>query len=394
MKEAVIVSVARTPVAKFRGDFAALSVPDLGALAIKAAVEKAAIAPETVDEVIFANLFGSDWGNAARLCWLAAGYPDSVAAVTVDRQCSSSVNAVGLAASMIQSGMADTILAGGVESYSQQPYYIRRPATPYPADLEFTGFKVSIPGGPGDNIPMILTAENLALQYGISRGECDRFALESHEKAARAWAENRFAEQVFPVSVPRKKGAPLIVDTDACVRADSSLEALGRLHPVLKRDGVVTAGNASPQNDGAAAVLVMSREKADSFNLKPLAVIREYAAAGCDPARMGIGPVYSTRKLMERFGYTLNDFDLVELNEAFAAQSIACIKELGLDTARVNVDGGAIAIGHPNAASGGILTARLIYALKRHNRKRGLVSFCCGGGQGFSLVLENPDCHD
>jgi acetyl-CoA C-acetyltransferase len=391
MKEAVIVSVARTPVTKFRGEFAGISVPDLGALAVKAVVEKAGIAPESVDEVIFANLFGSDWGNAARVCWLAAGYPDSVPAVTVDRQCSSSANAVGLAASLIQAGVADTVLAGGIESYSKQPYYIKRPESAYPAKLEFTDFKVSIPGGPGDNIPMIMTAENLAARYNISRRECDEFAVNSHRKAARAWAENRFAEQVFPVDVPQKKGAPLTVSKDSSVRADSTLEALAGLKPVLKPDGVVTAGNSSPQNDGAAAVLIMSREKAEAAGLKSLASIREYASAGCDPTIMGIGPVHSTRKLMRRFGYKIDDFDLVELNEAFAAQSIACIKELGLDMSRVNVDGGAIAIGHPNAASGGILTARLAYALKKRSLKRGLISFCCGGGQGFSLILENPE---
>lgn len=391
MKEAVIVAVARTPVAKFRGELASFSVPDLGALAMKAVIEKAGIAPESVDEVVFANLFGSDWGNTGRVCWLAAQYPESVPAITLDRQCSSSLNAVGMAASMIQTGLADTVLAGGIESYSQQPLYIKRPGAAYPAQLEFTDYKVSIPGGPGDNIPMILTAENLAVRYGISREECDAFALESHRKAAEAWAENRFSDQVFSVMLPQRKGDPVTFAKDTSVRPDTTMEALAKLKPILKKDGVVTAGNASPQNDGASAVLIMSAEKAEALGLKPLAYIREYASAGCDPSIMGIGPVYSTRKLMDRYGYTLNDFDLVELNEAFAAQSIACIRELGLDEKRVNVDGGAIAIGHPNAASGGILTARMVYALKRRGLKRGLLSFCCGGGQGFSLVLENGD---
>lgn len=392
MKEAVIVSVARTPITKYKGDFADFTVPELGAIPIKAVIEKTSIDPQIVDEVVMGNLFGSDWGNVSRACWLEAGYPMSTSAITVDRQCSSAVNAVGLAASMIQTGIYDVMIAGGVESYSQQPFYIQRPSKAFPDALKFIIYKVAperygVGSKAGD---MIATAENLAKRYNLSREECDAFAMDSHLKAAKAWEKNYFADQVVTVPVPQRKGEPKMVSMDACVRSDVSMENLAKLRPIMK-DGVVTAGNASPMNDGASAILMMSREKAEELGLKPLAIVREYCAAGVDPSIMGIGPVYSTRKLMLRHGYKIDDFDLVELNEAFAAQSLPCIRELGLDPSRVNVEGGAIAIGHPNGCSGGMLVARLVYALRRRNLHRGLVSFCCGGGQGFSLVIENTD---
>jgi acetyl-CoA C-acetyltransferase len=389
VKEAVIVSVARTPVAKFRGDFAALSVPELGAIPMRAAVDKVGLDPSLIDEVIMGNLFGSDWGDPARTSLLKAGFPLSVPGISVDRQCSSSVNAVGMAAALVQTGMADIVLACGVESYSQQPFYIKRPGSAYPVSLETLEYKTNIEEY-GGNFPMIITAENLAQQYSLSREECDAFALASHRKAAAAWEKGWFDEQVVPVSLPQTKGEIRTVKMDACVRPEASMESLEKLKPVMKKNGVVTAGNASPMNDGASAVLIMSREKAEERGLEALALIKEFCSAGCDPSVMGIGPVHSTRKLMQRYGYRIEDFGLVELNEAFAAQSIPCIRELGIDPLRVNVEGGAIAIGHPNGASGGILVARLVYALIRRNLKRGLISFCCGGGQGFSLVLENP----
>ena len=392
MKTAVIVSVARTPIAKYRGDFAALTVPQLGAIPMKAVVDKVGLDPALVDEVVFGNIFGSDWGNPARACVLQAGLPESVPALTVDRQCGSALSALGLAASMIQGGLADVILAGGVESYSQQPYYIKQPDRAYAPALDVQEYKSSIPGGPGDNLPMIQTAENLAERYGLTREECDAFALSSHQKAAHAVKSGWFDEQIVPVAVPQKKGEAKVVTTDACIRFDATMESLAKLKTVSGRpNGVVTAGNASPQNDGAAAMLVMSAEKAAELNLEPLAIVREYCAAGCDPTVMGIGPVYSTRRLMERHGYKNGDFDLIELNEAFAAQSLSCIKEMGWDMEKINVEGGAIAIGHPNGASGGLLVGRMVYALRRRNLKRGLITFCCGGGQGLSLVLENPN---
>ena len=384
--EAVIVEVARTPVGKFRQALASFEAPALGSMAMKKAVEKAGIDPKEIDEVIFANLFDYNWGNLARIAVLEAGFPISVPAISVNRQCASSLDAVALAASLIMTGAAEIVLAGGVESYSKQPVMMKRPDSAYPATLEVAPFKVSsdLVGDP----PMIITAENLAKKYGISREESDQFAVSSHKKAAAAWARGFFDGETFSIEIPQKKGDPVIFKSDECVRADCSMETLGRLKPVLLKDGVVTAGNSSPMNDGASAVLLMSGQKANELGLKPLAKVTAFASAGVDPTIMGIGPVYSTRKLMERTGLKIDDFDIIEMNEAFAAQSIACIRELEIDERKLNPNGGAIAIGHPNAASGGILTARTVRHMQEHDLKRGLITFCCGGGQGFSCLLE------
>lgn len=391
MKKAVIVSVARTPIAKYRGDFSAMTVPELGAIVMREVMGKVGLDPSIIDEVIFGNIFGSDWGNPARVCVLEAGWPESIPAMTVDRQCGSALSSLGLAASVIQSGMADVVLSGGVESYSKQPYYIMQPEMAYAPALNVQPYKSSLSDGPDGAIPMIQTAENLAEMYGLTRTECDAFAAASHQKAARAVGKGWFDDQIVPVTVPQKKGEPKVVTTDVCIRPDTTVEILAKLRVVSGRaDGVVTAGNSSPMNDAASAILVMSEEKAADMGLTPLAVVKESSASGCDPNIMGIGPVYATRRLMERYGYAKEDFDLIELNEAFAAQSLACIKEMEWDMDRINVEGGAIAIGHPNGASGGLLVARMVYALRRRGLKRGLVTFCCGGGQGVSLVLENP----
>lgn len=386
MREAVIVSVARTPVAKRAQSLANFEAPVLGALAMKKAVERAGLNPESIDEVILGNLFNYNYGNLARVAVLQAGFPISVPAITVDRQCSSSLNAVAFGASLIMTGACDTVLCGGVESYSKKPHMIKRPEAGYPMALEFTELSVSTPeiGDP----PMIITAENLAGMYHLEREELDAFALSSHKKAAAAWDRGFFDEEVFPVEIPRKKGVPLLFRRDECVRGDASMESLSKLKPVLLADGVVTAGNSSPMNDGASAAVVMSRERALALGLEPLARVTGFASAGVDPNIMGIGPVPATRKVMKQLGLTIDDFDIVELNEAFAAQSLACIRELNIPMDRVNPNGGAIAIGHPNAASGGILLCRTVRHMKQQNLKRGLISFCCGGGQGFSLVVE------
>jgi acetyl-CoA acetyltransferase family protein len=386
MTDAVVVEVARTPVGKFRQALASFEAPVLGSLAMRKVVEKAGIDPKEIDEIIFANLFDYNWGNIARIASLEAGFPISVPAVSVNRQCASSLDAVAFAATLIMAGAAEIVLAGGVESYSKQPFMIKRPDGAFPANLEMLPYKVSA-DAVGDP-PMIITAENLARKYGITREECDEFALDSHRKAAAAWARGFFKGETFPIEIPQKKGDPLIFDKDECVRGDSSLEALGKLKPVLVKDGVVTAGNSSPMNDGASAILLMSGEKARALGLKPLARVAAFASAGVDPNIMGIGPVFSTRKLMEKTGLKIDDFDIIEMNEAFAAQSIACVKELRIDVRKLNPNGGAIAIGHPNGASGGILTARTVRHMEEHNMKRGLIAFCCGGGQGFSCLLE------
>jgi acetyl-CoA C-acetyltransferase len=387
MQDAVIVGALRTPLGKFRGSLASLEVPDLAAIPLKAVVEKAGLEPGQIDEVVMGNLFGSDWGNPARAAVLRAGFPFSVPAITIDRQCSSALNALAIAAALIQSGSCDTVIAAGVESYSQQPFYVKRPETAYPGALQVLEYKSSHPSV--GNPSMIETAENLAKKFNVGREACDQFAFKSHKNAAAAWAAGYFDDQVVPVTIPQRKGEPVTVKMDECVRPDTSLESLAKLKPVM--GGVVTAGNASPMNDGAAAVLVMSREKAKEAGLRPMAVVGQFISAGCDPNIMGIGPVYSTRKLMAKTGLALNDFDYIELNEAFAAQSLSVIQELGLDPERVNVEGGAIAIGHPNGASGGVLIARMIGVLRRRKAKRGLITFCCGGGQGFSLTLERDE---
>ena len=386
MTEAVIVEVARTPIGKFRNSLAAFEPPVLGSMVMKEVVKRAGIDPVTLDEVIFANLFNYNWGNLARIAVLEAGFPISVPAISVNRQCASSLDAVAFGASLIMTGAAETVLAGGVESYSKQPFMIKKPEMAYPMALEWAPPKVSsdMVGDP----PMIQTAENLAEKYGITREECDEFALNSHKKAAAAWERGFFDDEIFPVEIPQRKGDPVIFNMDECVRPDTSMEALARLRPVMKKDGVVTAGNASPMNDGASAILLMSAEKAKELGLKPMAKVTAFASAGVDPNIMGIGPVYATRKLMQKTGLTIDDFDIIELNEAFAAQSLACIKELNINTEKLNPNGGAIAIGHPNAASGGVLTARTVRYMQEQDLKKGLITFCCGGGQGFSCLVE------
>ncbi len=386
LREVVIAEVIRTPIGKFRKALASLEAPYIGSLVMKKVVEKAGIDPKSIDEVIFGNLFNYNWGNLARIALLEAGFPISVPAITVNRQCASSLDAMTLGASLIMAGAAEVVLTGGVESYSKQPFMVKRPESAYPMSLDMEPLKVSS-DRLGD-LPMIMTAENLAEKYGITREECDEFALNSHKKAAAAWERGFYDEETFPIEIPQAKGSPVVFERDECVRADSSMESLRRLNPVMKEGGVVTAGNASPMNDGASAILLMNVEKAKEFGLTPLARVAAFASAGVDPNIMGIGPVYATRKLMEKTGLTIDDFDVIELNEAFAVQAIACIKELGIDTKKLNPNGGAISIGHPNAASGGILAARTARYMRERGLKRGLITLCCGGGQGVACLLE------
>lgn len=385
-RDAVIVATARTPVGKIRGSLASMPAPDLGAIVANELVKRTGIDPVEIDEAIFGNLFNYDWGNIARVIMLRAGFPFDVPAVTLDRQCSSSLNAIAYAGMYINSGNADVVMAGGVESYSQQTLMLQRPEQAYPS-LVFPAWIKPSHESVG-NPSMITTAENLAEKYNISREECDEFALRSHKLAADAWNRGAFKEQVIPVTIPGKKGGDIVFEVDECVRFDANIEALAKLRPVEKKDGVVTAGNASPQNDAATGTMVMSRGKAQVLGLRPVAVVKEFAAAGVDPNYMGIGPVPSIRKLLKKTGLKIEDIDLFEINEAFASQNLAVKKELGIPIEKLNVNGGAIAIGHPNGASGAMLAARLIYALEERNLKRGIVSFCCGGGQGFSVLFE------
>ncbi|BFK69435.1 thiolase family protein [Flavonifractor plautii] len=385
-REAVIVSAVRTPVGRCRGALAAVGTPELGALVIAEAVRRAGLQGEEVEEVIFGNLGNNDSANLARVVTLQAGLPFTVPAITIDRQCSSGLNAIAIGALMIEAGEADIVVAGGTESDSNRPHLMEKARVAYQVAPPQWLVRRTAPGAL--NVSMGTTAENLGRKYHITREECDAFALESHRKAAAAQAAGRFDAQMIPVTVPGKRGKTTVVDRDECVRPESTMETLGRLPTAFEPDGVCTAGNSSPMSDGAGAVVLMDRETAEKKGLEPLAVFRGFAVTGCDPSIMGIGPVEAIRKVLRKTGLTLEEMDLIELNEAFATQSIACIRELGLDMDKVNVNGGALALGHPLAGTGAILTAKLLYELKRRRARYGLVAFCMAGGQGGAAVFE------
>lgn len=385
-REAVIVSAVRTPVGRCRGALAAVGAPELGALVIAEAVRRAGLQGEEVEEVIFGNLGNNDSANLARVVTLQAGLPFTVPAITIDRQCSSGLNAIAIGALMIEAGEADIVVAGGTESDSNRPHLMEKARVAYQVAPPQWLVRRTAPGAL--NVSMGTTAENLGRKYHITREECDAFALESHRKAAAAQAAGRFDAQMIPVTVPGKRGKTTVVDRDECVRSESTMETLGRLPTAFEPDGVCTAGNSSPMSDGAGAVVLMDRETAEKKGLEPLAVFRGFAVTGCDPSIMGIGPVEAIRKVLRKTGLTLEEMDLIELNEAFATQSIACIRELGLDMDKVNVNGGALALGHPLAGTGAILTAKLLYELKRRRARYGLVAFCMAGGQGGAAVFE------
>ena len=385
-REAVIVSAVRTPVGRCRGALAAVGAPELGALVIAEAVRRAGLQGEEVEEVIFGNLGNNDSANLARVVTLQAGLPFTVPAITIDRQCSSGLNAIAIGALMIEAGEADIVVAGGTESDSNRPHLMEKARVAYQVAPPQWLVRRTAPGAL--NVSMGTTAENLGRKYHITREECDAFALESHRKAAAAQAAGRFDEQMIPVTVPGKRGKTTVVDRDECVRPESTMETLGSMPTAFEPDGVCTAGNSSPMSDGAGAVVLMDRETAEKKGLEPLAVFRGFAVTGCDPSIMGIGPVEAIRKVLRKTGLTLEEMDLIELNEAFATQSIACIRELGLDMDKVNVNGGALALGHPLAGTGAILTAKLLYELKRRRARYGLVAFCMAGGQGGAAVFE------
>ncbi|WP_258359125.1 thiolase family protein [Moorella sulfitireducens] len=385
MREAVIVAAVRTPVGRCRGVLAPVPAHELGALAVKEAVRRAGINPEEIDEVIFANLMNNEINNMARMVSLSAGLPISVPGITLDRQCAASLNAVAYASILIEAGYADIIVAGGVESDSRRCYVMEKPTQPYQVAPPQWAVIHTAPGEL--NVTMGMSAENVAEKYGITRRECDEFSLLSHQKATRAWEAGVFDGQIVPVEVKDKKKS-IVVEKDECYRPDASLEAMAALPPVFKKDGIVTAGNSSPMSDGAGAVVIMEKGKAKALGLEILAKFKAYAAAGVDPRIMGVGPIAATRKLFQKTGMTMKDIDLIELNEAFASQAIACIRELNIDMEKLNVNGGAIALGHPLAGTGAILTTKMVYELKRRGLQTGLISFCVGGGQGVSVVLE------
>jgi acetyl-CoA C-acetyltransferase len=387
-KEAVIVSCVRTAIGKQGGALASMPAHLYGAEVIKEAIKRANITADMVEDCIMGNVL-SGGGNIARLTALQTHLSLELPGLTVDRQCGSGINAVTLAAQAIRAGDGDVYIAGGVESMSRAPYLMDRAERPYsPALPKFRKSRLS-PEEVGDP-PMGLTAENLVEKYGISREEQDEFAASSQRKMRIAMEEGRFNEQIVPIAIPVRKGEPVIFKQDEHPRPQTSKEGLSKLAPAFKEDGTVTAGNSSGLNDAASALVVMSKEKAEELKLETMAVIREHAVAGVDPNLMGIGPVPAVRKVLKKAGLTIEDMDLIEINEAFAAQVIACDRELQLNPEKLNVNGGAIAHGHPLGATGAILITKAVHELKRIQGRFALVTACIGGGQGIAVILERP----
>ena len=388
MKNAVIVSAVRTPIGKCRGTLASIEPYKMGAEVVKEAINRAGIGMELVDEVIFGNLMGHDVNNIARMVALEAGMPIDKPAFTIDRQCGTSLNAIALGAMMIQLGEAKVIVAGGVESDSRRPYIMLKPEIAYSVTPPRFNEGLRLAPDHIGNPSMGITAENLAEMYKLTREELDLYSYNSHKKAALAEENGKFIEQILPIEVQVGKNKREIISRDESIRKDVSLEAMAKLKPVFKQDGVVTAGNSSPMSDGAAAVVIMEEEMAKDLGLEIFARYKAFTAVGVDPNIMGIGPVPATRKILEKTNLRLEDIDLIELNEAFAAQTIACVKELGIDESKLNVNGGAIALGHPLAGTGAVLTTKMVYEMRDRDAHLGLITFCCGGGQGVSMLLE------
>lgn len=391
MTEVVIVAAVRTPIGSFGGSLKDISAVDLGSLVIKDAIERAGLEPEQVDEVIMGNVLGAGLGqNVARQMSVHAGVPVTVPAFTINKVCGSGLKAVQLAVQAVLCGDAEVVVAGGAENMSQAPYILpnqRWGSRMGNATVVDTMLRDGLTDG-FEDYHMGITAENVAEQYGITREDQDSFALQSQKRAVAAVEAGRFKEEIVPVEIPQRRGEPLVFDTDEFPRKDVSLEGLSKLHPAFQKDGSVTAGNSSGINDGAAAVVVMSAEKAKELGVPVLATIKSYASAGLDPKVMGCGPIYASRKALEKAGLTVADLDLVESNEAFAAQACAVAKELNLDLEKVNVNGGAISLGHPIGASGCRILVTLLHEMQKRDAKRGLATLCIGGGMGTALIVE------
>lgn len=391
MRRAVIVSGVRTAIGAFGGTLANTPAADLAAVVIKAAIERAGIQPGAVDDVLMGCILQAGQGqNPARQGMLKAGVPVETTASTINMVCGSGLRTVAMAAQQIACGDSDVVVAGGTENMNLAPYILDKARNGYRmghGQVLDSMIKDGLWCAIGDT-HMGITAENLAEKYGITREEQDAFALESQAKAAAAIAAGKFADEIVPVMIPQRKGDPVPFVKDEHPKTDTTMESLARLRPAFKKDGTVTAGNASGINDGATAMVIMTEERAAALGLEPLAVIAGAAWAGVEPSIMGIGPVPATRKLLAKAGLKLSDIDLIEANEAFAAQSLAVARELEWNPARVNVNGGAIALGHPIGASGARILITLIYEMKRRGARRGLATLCCGGGMGISLLVE------
>jgi 3-oxoadipyl-CoA thiolase len=397
MREVWIVDAVRTPIGRYGGALKDVRPDDLAATVIRALLHRnPGINPQTIEDVIFgaANQAGEDNRNVARMAALLAGLPVSVGGTTVNRLCGSGLEAVNQAARAIMVGDGGVYIAGGSESMTRAPFVMAKHGEAWERKTELfdttLGWRFTNPKLAEQYYPYSMgeTAENVAEQWQISRTDQDAFALQSQQKAGAAIAAGRFRDEIVPVAAPQRRGDPVLVDTDEHPRPDLTLEKLAKLPPAFKPGGTVTAGNASGINDGAAALLLMSADQANGLGLRPMARVRSTAVAGVDPGCMGIGPVPATRKALLRAGLTVADLDLVELNEAFAAQSLACIRELGLDEAKVNVNGGAIALGHPLGCSGARILTTLVHELKRRGGRYGLATMCIGVGQGIATVVE------
>jgi acetyl-CoA C-acetyltransferase len=390
MKEVVIVGAARTPVGRFGGSLKDISAVQLGVIAVQEALKRAGVPKDKVEDVILGNVLQAGQGqNPARQVSIHSGIPQEVPATTVNMVCASGLKSVMMAAQAIASGDSDIIVAGGLESMSQAPYALKqarwgsRMGNGELIDLMIYDGLQDIFG----KVHMGITAENVAQKFGISREEQDQLALRSQENALKAQNEGSFKAEIVPVSIAQKKGTPLIIEKDEHPRK-TTMEDLSRLQPAFKKDGTVTAGNASGINDGAAALVVMSLDKAKDMGLKPLAQIRAFACAGVDPSIMGTGPIPASKKALKSLGMTVKDLDLIEANEAFAAQAAAVNREMGWDMEKVNPSGGAIALGHPIGASGARILTTLLYGLQRTKAALGLATLCVGGGMGAAMILE------
>jgi acetyl-CoA C-acetyltransferase len=393
MREAVILSAVRVPTGKFMGALKGFTAPQLGALVVREAVSRAGIEPDRVDEVVMGNVVSAGLGQApARQAAIRAGLPPKVGALTVNKVCGSGLKAVMLAAQGIAAGDTDVVVAGGMESMSNAPYLL-----PKAREGMRLGHGQLVDAMIHDGLwdayedyHMGCTGEIVAEKYAVSRQAQDEYAVASHRKAVAAIKEGRFSEEILPVPVPQKKGDPVVFSVDEPPREDTSLEALARLKPAFKDGGTVTAGNAPGVNDGAAALVVTSAETARALGRRPLARIVAQATSGVEPSLVMMSPVYAVRRLWEKTGWSPRDVDLVELNEAFAVQAVAVVRELELDPSRVNVNGGAVALGHPIGASGARILTTLLHALKQRGAKRGVAALCLGGGNGVALAVETP----
>lgn len=402
MTDSVIISAVRTAVGTMGGGFAEMPAPKMGAAVIKEALKRAGVPPDQVDEVLMGNVLSAGLGqNPARQAAIAAGLPDSVPAATINKVCGSGLKTVVLASQAVRLGDADIMVAGGVENMSRAPYVVQQGRYGYRLgdgqiidEMIKDGLWCAI-----EDCHMGITAENVAEEFGITRREMDEFAARSQARAGKAIESGRFKDEIVPVEVPQGRGDPKIVDTDEHPRPDTTLERLSGLRPAFKPGkvgaygqrymvGNVTAGNSSGINDGAAAVVVTTREKAEALGAQPLARIVSYASSGVPPRIMGMGPVPASKKALDRAELSLNDIDLFELNEAFAVQSVAVCRALGIDAERVNVNGGAVALGHPIGASGARILTTLLYEMKRRDSRYGLAALCIGGGQGIAMVVE------